>query len=66
MWTTGILVLLAARAASLNNLETDIDLNNTLPAEQFFIDKIFDKYGDRGIITFEVNNISLSINIITK
>lgn len=38
---------LAARAAASN------ELNNTLPAEQYFIDKIFDKYGDKGVITFE-------------
>ncbi|KAG7311389.1 hypothetical protein JYU34_002431 [Plutella xylostella] len=28
-------------------------LNNTLPAEEFFINQIFDKYGYKGIITFE-------------
>lgn len=42
---------LAAGAAAGNGL------NDTLPAEQYFIDKIFDKYGDKGVITFEVSAI---------
>lgn len=34
-------------------------LNDTPPAEQYFIDKIFDKYGDKGVITFEVGTIDI-------
>ncbi|KAJ0181955.1 hypothetical protein K1T71_002677 [Dendrolimus kikuchii] len=47
-----IVVLAASRAAALSGAH-DLDVNNTLPAEQYFIDQIFDKYGDKGIITFE-------------
>lgn len=55
MLTTCAVVLLAVDALSAASLQTvDVDLNNTLPAEQYFIDKIFDKYGDKGVITFEV------------
>lgn len=54
MLTTCAVVLLAVDALSAASLQTvDVDLNNTLPAEQYFIDKIFDKYGDKGVITFE-------------
>lgn len=53
MLTTCIIVVLAAGAlADLQAL--DATSNITVPAEQYFIDKIFDKYGDKGIITFEV------------
>ncbi|XP_045459085.1 zinc transporter ZIP10 [Melitaea cinxia] len=54
MLTSCAVVLLAVDALCAASLQTvDIDLNNTLPAEQYFIDKIFDKYGDKGVITFE-------------
>ncbi|CAH0725962.1 unnamed protein product, partial [Brenthis ino] len=52
MLTTCIIVVLTAGAlADLQAL--DATPNITVPAEQYFIDKIFDKYGDKGIITFE-------------
>ncbi|XP_049869814.1 zinc transporter ZIP10 [Pectinophora gossypiella] len=44
---------LAAPAAAAVTGAIDVDLNNTLPAERYFIDKIFDKYGYKGVITFE-------------
>ncbi|XP_026487380.1 zinc transporter ZIP10 [Vanessa tameamea] len=54
MLTTCAIVLLAVDAFYAANLQTlDTDQNNTLPAEKYFIDKIFDKYGDKGVITFE-------------
>ncbi|CAG4944346.1 unnamed protein product [Colias eurytheme] len=54
MLTTYCLVLLAAGSASAELfLAPDLDVNNTLPAEQYFIEKIFDKYGYEGVITFE-------------
>ncbi|XP_047042167.1 zinc transporter ZIP10 [Helicoverpa zea] len=41
-------------ATSAAPAPTQLDVaNDTLPAEQYFIDKIFDKYGDKGVITFE-------------
>ncbi|CAH0603042.1 unnamed protein product [Chrysodeixis includens] len=44
----------AAAPATASQDQPALDLlNNTLPAEQYFIDKIFDKYGDKGVITFE-------------
>ncbi|KAI8428033.1 hypothetical protein MSG28_002327 [Choristoneura fumiferana] len=52
------LVLLAAAAAS-DDAANRISANNTLlvqpaeVAEKYFINKIFDKYGDKGVITFE-------------
>lgn len=46
-----------------NDADADAQLNNTLPAEQYFIDKIFDKYGDKGVITFEVGENSFLITI---
>lgn len=61
MWTTCAVVVLAlcgARAGATQLEPLDLDNNNTLPAEQYFIEKIFDKYGDKGIITFEVRTIS--------
>ncbi|KAI5632243.1 ZIP zinc transporter domain-containing protein [Phthorimaea operculella] len=55
MLTPCAVVVLAATLTAATALSTTAleDTNNTLPAEQYFIDKIFDKYGDRGIITFE-------------
>ncbi|KAL4712995.1 hypothetical protein ACJJTC_012065 [Scirpophaga incertulas] len=69
MFTSCVVVALAALVAPAalatdfnntavvinDNLKTNKDqhLNKTLEAEQYFIDKIFDKYGDRGVITFE-------------
>ncbi|XP_072936810.1 zinc transporter ZIP5 [Epargyreus clarus] len=53
MFTCFVLVLAVTLAAADLLLPSDQELNNTLPAEQFFIDKIFDKYGDKGVITFE-------------
>ncbi|XP_023942084.2 zinc transporter ZIP10 [Bicyclus anynana] len=53
MLTTYTLVFLAANALADNLQTLEYDNNSTLPAEQYFIDKIFDKYGDRGVITFE-------------
>lgn len=58
MLTPCLVVVLAASvaaAAATNAAPPDLELNNTLPAEQYFIDKIFDKYGDKGVITFEVS-----------
>ncbi|XP_059060622.1 zinc transporter ZIP10 [Achroia grisella] len=56
MLTTCLVVALAASHAAVSaavNSSLDLDVNNTLPAEQYFIDKIFDKYGYKGVITFE-------------
>ncbi|XP_075992454.1 zinc/iron regulated transporter-related protein 71B [Anticarsia gemmatalis] len=57
MLTPCAVVVLAATLASAVDIQTiqtiDNELNNTLPAEQYFIDKIFNKYGDKGVITFE-------------
>ncbi|CAH0700496.1 unnamed protein product [Spodoptera exigua] len=68
MLTTSVVVVLAlalCSAGSIGDLDPntatlapvgvaeDNQLNSTLPAEQYFIDKIFDKYGDKGVITFE-------------
>lgn len=58
MLTSCAVVVLAASLATASGVDVaqlDLDINNTLPAEQYFIDKIFDKYGDKGIITFEVS-----------
>ncbi|KAM3964691.1 LOW QUALITY PROTEIN: zinc/iron regulated transporter-related protein 71B [Aphomia sociella] len=49
--TTTTTTLSAVTSSGSSTL--DLDVNNTLPAEQYFIDKIFDKYGDKGVITFE-------------
>lgn len=35
-------------------------VNNTLPAQRYFMGKIFDKYGDKGIISFEVSLLPTS------
>ncbi|CAB3230881.1 unnamed protein product [Arctia plantaginis] len=57
MLTSCVVVVLAVMLASAADIGTiqsiEVDLNNTLPAEQYFIDKIFNKYGDKGVITFE-------------
>ncbi|XP_053618249.1 zinc transporter ZIP10 [Plodia interpunctella] len=61
MLTTCIVVAALATVAAADLIALDLDVNNTLPAEQndtlpaeqFFIDKIFDKYGYKGVITFE-------------
>lgn len=52
-------------ATTLNTtaVPTGNELNDTLPAEQYFIDKIFDKYGDKGVITFEVGAIFFISNV---
>lgn len=65
MWTTCAVVVLAlsASASALDLQPGDLDENNTLfaPAEQYFIDRIFDKYGDKGVITFEVMSLLFQI-----
>ncbi|XP_041973367.1 zinc transporter ZIP10 [Aricia agestis] len=48
MWTASAIVLLAAAAYA-----DPAPPNTTLPVQQYFINKIFDKYGDNGTITFE-------------
>lgn len=69
--TCAVVALAASLAAAASDIDTvsadpnpnSLDanrthgLNETLDAERYFIDKIFDKYGDRGVITFEVINI---------
>ncbi|XP_063838600.1 zinc transporter ZIP10 [Ostrinia nubilalis] len=40
-------------ASNTLDANTTYGVNGTLDAERYFIDKIFDKYGDRGVITFE-------------
>ncbi|KAL0849338.1 hypothetical protein ABMA28_013653 [Loxostege sticticalis] len=65
--TCAVVALAASLAAAASDIDTvsadpnanSLDanrthgLNETLDAERYFIDKIFDKYGDRGVITFE-------------
>ncbi|CAH2067000.1 unnamed protein product, partial [Iphiclides podalirius] len=55
MLKAGALVVLATVSLAAPDLQaaTTKDLNNTLPAEQYFINQIFDKYGYKGVITFE-------------
>ncbi|XP_063376407.1 zinc transporter ZIP10 isoform X1 [Cydia fagiglandana] len=60
MLTTGVVVALALLAAAGADLgDNTLDLNRTRQdppaevAEKYFINKIFDKYGDKGLITFE-------------
>ncbi|KPI98694.1 PREDICTED: zinc transporter ZIP10 [Papilio xuthus] len=56
MLTASALVVLSSLALAAPDLQAIAplpDVNNTLPAEQYFIDKIFDKYGYKGVITFE-------------
>ncbi|CAK1550032.1 unnamed protein product [Leptosia nina] len=51
-----LILLLVASSLTSAELFFSSDLsvvNNTLPAEQFFIEKIFDKYGADGVINFE-------------
>lgn len=52
-----VVVLVAALATTASGDIVPPKTVNTwcLPAEQFYIDKIFDKYGDKGVITFEVS-----------
>lgn len=52
-----VVVLVAALATIASGDIVPPKTTNTwcLPAEQFYIDKIFDKYGDKGVITFEVS-----------
>lgn len=52
-----VVVLVAALATTASGDIVAPKTVNTwcLPAEQFYIDKIFDKYGDKGVITFEVS-----------
>lgn len=58
-------VVLLTVGALANDLQVlDADITKTLPAEQYFIDKIFDKYGDKGIITFEVSKFRSEIDIL--
>ncbi|XP_004930976.1 zinc transporter ZIP10 [Bombyx mori] len=48
-----VVVLALTLVAAAVSANSELDLNNTIPAERYFIDKIFNKYGDKGIITFE-------------
>ncbi|XP_047515944.1 zinc transporter ZIP10 [Pieris napi] len=53
MIVIGIIFLATSLASAELFLAPEQDLNNTLPAEQYFIEKIFDKYGSEGVINFE-------------
>lgn len=52
-----VVVLVAALATTASGDIVPPKTVNTwcLPADQFYIDKIFDKYGDKGVITFQVS-----------
>ncbi|CAK1602995.1 unnamed protein product [Parnassius mnemosyne] len=56
MLTASVLVVLATLSLATPDLKSITPspvTDNALPAEQYFIEKIFDKYGYKGVITFE-------------
>lgn len=54
MVTRSVIVVLVAICAVAGGSENDTAItNDTLKAEKYFIDKIFNKYGDKDVITFE-------------
>ncbi|OWR42884.1 zinc transporter ZIP10 [Danaus plexippus] len=48
-----VILLAACTLADTETQSINSNTNNIVPAEQYFIDKIFDKYGYKGVITFE-------------
>ncbi|XP_050670124.1 zinc transporter ZIP10 [Leptidea sinapis] len=55
MLTTSSLVVLALAGCATADIgnASPTEVNSTLPAEQYFMEKIFTKYGSEGVINFE-------------